>query len=68
MDTQDHNTRIKRLEHVVFGDEATNEKGMKEKIDEMYDILVQAKGWKSLALIIVLVGGVIAVFKSVFIK
>jgi len=30
--------------HVLFGDAVTNEMGMKQKVDEMYDMLIQSKG------------------------
>lgn len=33
-----------RMERVLFGDKSTEEMGMKEKVDAMYEILVQAKG------------------------
>lgn len=32
------------LERAVFGDKDLNEMGMKEKVDEMHRMLVQAKG------------------------
>lgn len=39
-------TRAKFLiyDRILFGDKNTEEKGMKEKVDEMYSILTQANG------------------------
>ncbi len=36
--------RVEILERAVFGDESLDEKGMKKKVDEIHDLLVQAKG------------------------
>lgn len=59
-----HEDRITAIETALFGDQERNKKGMEEKLDEMYEILIQAKGWKSLALIIIMLGGAIAVLKG----
>lgn len=59
-----HEDRITAIETALFGDKERNKKGMEEKLDEMYEILIQAKGWKSLALIIIMLGGAIAVLKG----
>lgn len=49
--------KVENIEHVFFGNEQTKEKGMVKKVDEMYDILTQAKGAGSLLKIITLIGG-----------
>lgn len=55
---------IRDIKRVLFGDETTGEKGMKQKQDEMYEILVQAKGFKTLGSTILLIAAVIAVLKG----
>lgn len=52
------------LKEVVFGNEKTKEKGMKEKVDEMHEILVQLKGIKGLFGIILLIGATIITLKT----
>lgn len=62
---------VKILQHVVFGNEESHEKGMKEKVDEIHDMLIQAKGLSkffggvrgTLGLLLV-VGAVITLIKT----
>lgn len=61
---QEHRDRIDTLEGVVFGNPKTGEKGMKTKVDEMHDILTQAKGVKGVLYILIAIGGAIAVLKG----
>lgn len=65
---EDHEDRLIRIERALFGDKDRGGKGMEAKLDEMYDILIQAKGWKSLGIIIIMLGGAIAVLKGFFIR
>lgn len=65
---EDHEDRLIRIERALFGDRERGGKGMEAKLDEMYDILIQAKGWKSLAILIIMLGGTIAVLKGFFIR
>lgn len=59
------------LMRVIFGDEAIDEKGMKDKVDEMHKLLVQAKnvggffgGVKALAGWLLVIGALVALFKG----
>lgn len=61
----------KKIVHVLFGNEATKEIGMKDKVDEIHMLLVQAKavggffgGIKSLAGWLLLIGAIIALAKG----
>lgn len=57
-----------RLNRVVFGDESSDELGMKKKVDEIHQILVQAKGLKGFLYIMIAIGGAFAVLKGWVIK
>jgi hypothetical protein len=57
---------IKTLNEVIFGDPKTGTKGMKEKVDEMHELLIQAQGWKKLGYSILLIAGVLAALKGWF--
>ena len=35
---------FKKLDRVIFGDESTDEIGMKKKVDAIYEILTQSRG------------------------
>ena len=59
----DHEERLLEIEKVIFGDKEHNVKGMNEKLDEMYTILVQAKGIKGLFGTIILFGATLTVIK-----
>jgi hypothetical protein len=48
---------IQNIMRVLHGDPVTGEKGMVNKVNEMYEMLVQAKGAKSLLGIVMLIGG-----------
>jgi hypothetical protein len=59
------------LNRVIFGDEATGDKGMKEKVDDIHSLLVQAKniggffgGIKSLIGWMLVVGAFILALKG----
>lgn len=60
----DKHERIQTLEEVVFGNPRIGEKGMKQKVDEMHEILVQFKGLKGFFGGIVLVGAVLVALKT----
>lgn len=51
------------LWETVFGNPVTKDPGMKEKLDEIHQILVQAKGIKGLFGTIILLGATLAVIK-----
>lgn len=57
---------IQTLNDVIFGNPRTGEKGMKMKVDEMHELLVQAQGWKKLGYSILLIAAVIAALKGWF--
>ena len=65
--------RISRLEEseetirrVIFGDRETQDMGMKEKVDKIYEILVQAKGYKGAVGLLVLMAAGFAIMKGFF--
>ena len=60
--------RVETIESVIFGNEKIGEIGMKKKVDEMHEILVQFKGIKGLFGIIILIGLVVATLKGWVIK
>jgi len=61
---ENHNdARLERLEKVIFGQPEIKEMGMKEKVDKMYDILVQANGIRGLFGLVVLVGATLTILK-----
>ena len=67
----DEASDIKRINDVIFGDPNAGELGMVHKVNEMYDMLIQAKGVKSLLGIVMLIGaalGAMAVIKTFFIR
>lgn len=59
---------VETLKEVVFGNPKTGEKGMKAKVDEMHEMLVQARGLRGFLYILIAVGGAAAVLKGFFIK
>lgn len=62
-DCGDKHERIVILEEVVFGNPKTGDKGMKQKVDEMHDILTQFKGVKGLFGMVLLVSSVLVALK-----
>lgn len=63
---QNEHERIQTLEEVVFGNERTGELGIKQKVDEIHEILVQAKGLKGVLYLLIAIGGAIAMVKGIF--
>ena len=55
---------IRTLQQVIFGNERTGDKGMKEKVDEMHEIIVAVRGWRALLYILIAIGGAVAVLKG----
>lgn len=62
---------IKILQHVIFGNDETEEIGMKQKVDEIHTMLVQAKGLgkffggiKGTLGFLLVVGAVVTLIKS----
>lgn len=69
MDEKQCATRVEQhdtLWEVVFGNEKTNDKGMKQKVDEMHEMLVQAKGLKNILGILISLGAAFAIMKGWF--
>ena len=60
------NEQLDTLWEVVFGNEKTNDKGMKQKVDEMHDMLTQAKGLKNILGILISLGAAFAIMKGWF--
>ena len=56
--------KIDTLNHVIFGNKETMEKGMKEKVDEMHEILIAFRGIPKILGIIVLVGAALLTVKG----
>lgn len=56
------------LMRVIFGDEETGEKGMKKKLDEIHEILVQLNGVGWFLKWIIIVCGALAALKVWMIK
>lgn len=59
---------VKNLKEVVFGNEEIKEKGIKEKVDEMHNILIGLKGVKGLFGLVIMLGIFIATIKGWFFK
>lgn len=59
---------LREMRDVIFGNPRTGTKGVSQKVDEIHEIIVQAKGWKSLGIIIVLIGASFAVLKEWLMK
>ena len=59
---------VKLLKDVVFGNKEIGEKGMREKVDDMHSILIQAKGIKGFFGLIILIGILIITLKGWFVK
>ena len=55
---------IHEMREVIFGNNRTGEKGMKQKVDEMHEILTRAKGIPWLLGVLILMGGALAVLKG----
>lgn len=69
MEHEDHQNMIENIDtlnEVIFGNPKTGEKGMKAKVDDMHELLVQAQGWKKLGYSILLIAGIIAAMKGWF--
>lgn len=62
-DCKDKHERIQTLEEVVFGNPKIGEKGMKQKVDEMHEILTQLKGIRGFFGIVVLIGATLVALK-----
>ena len=58
--------QVQEHHELLFGNAATNSIGMKDKIDEMYTILTQAKGLPWLVRAIIVIGASILVLKGWF--
>lgn len=56
------------LMRVIFGDEQTGEKGMKEKVDEIHQMIVQVNGVGSFLKWIIVIGASLAAVKLWLIK
>lgn len=56
--------KLEKLWGAVFGDKETNTQGMKDKVDEIHQLLITAKGFKSTLSLILLIAAVIAVLKG----
>lgn len=70
-----NHSRIATLEEVIFGNSKTGEKGMKQKVDEIHDIITQSKGvisffggLKGILGFIIVLGAVITIVKGWLIK
>lgn len=59
---------VTTLKEVVFGNPKTGDKGMKAKVDEMHEMLIQARGLRGFLYILIAVGGAAAVLKGFFMK
>jgi len=59
-----HTDRIVEIRKTLYGDKEIGVIGMNEKLDSIYEILVQAKGIKGAFNMILLFAAVIAVFKG----
>lgn len=59
---------VNTLKRVVFGDSESKEEGMKQKVDEIHTILVQAKGIKGLFGTLILISATITVLKMWILK
>jgi hypothetical protein len=62
---EDH---VETLNEVIFGNPKTGEKGMKSKVDEMHEMLIQAKGLRGFLYVIIAIGGAAAILKGWFVK
>lgn len=59
---------VMALKETLYGNTGEREKGMKEKLDEMYEIVTQLKGLKWILAGVMLFGGFIATMKSLLMK
>lgn len=59
---------VKLLKNVVFGNKEIGEMGIKEKVDDIHNILIQAKGIKGFFGLIILIGILIITLKGWFIR
>lgn len=62
--SSDQHERLTTLEEVVFGNVRTGEKGMKQKVDEMHEVLIGFKGVKGFFGAVVLIGAVLFAIKA----
>lgn len=51
---------IQSIKYTLYGNPETGEKGMATKVNEMYDMLIVAKGGKTLLGMIVLLGAAVS--------
>lgn len=59
-----HTDRIAEIRKTLYGDKEIGVIGMNEKLDSIYEILVQAKGIKGMFNMLLLIAAVIAVLKG----
>lgn len=59
-----HTDRIEEIRKTLYGDKEIGVIGMNEKLDSIYEILVQAKGIKGMFNMLLLIAAVIAVLKG----
>ena len=59
---------IKVLQHVIFGNDSTDEIGMKQKVDEIHTIITQLKGLKWILGGIILVSATLGAIKAILWK
>ncbi len=60
--------KLGKLWEAVFGDKESGDKGIKSKVDEMYEMLIQTKGLKSFVGILIMVGALITTLKIWLLK
>ena len=59
---------VSSLKRTIYGDEKSDEMGMKEKVDEMHIIITQLKGLKWILGSVVLVSATLAALKVIIWK
>ena len=57
---------VKILQHVIFGSDETQEIGMKQKVDEIHQIVTQLKGLKWIGGALILLSASIVALKTIF--
>lgn len=59
---------VSRLKMTIYGDERSDEMGMKEKVDEMHTIITQLKGLKWILGSVILVSATLVAIKGLIWK
>jgi len=59
-----HSDQLATIKSTLYGNKETGAIGMNDKLDSIYEILIQAKGIKGMFNMILLFAAVIAVFKG----